>query len=489
MNREAVSCGLYAGGHRSGDYLRACGNVYFIDIDAAPADGETPYWQQIERTLKERDISFASVPSKSADRYPYKRHIAVILDGYLPTGKKAFGRAARYMLETLGIDESRIDRRVAFNNVAFLAPARINPDFTNADDVSRWHDGTPMPFPAELHAAPTDRTAPDDIDSARLIRLADGRTLKLYEAKKLLAVNEKQPCFCPVHDDANPSAVLFRNANGITLFCSRCGPLKINTDFIPSTPSIPHADYRYSIVIENDTAAEISRLRTLLGECTAQDGKRVIWAYSVAGIEDIGLLLRAKMWLTREGYSVAPYTVAADSRMADIERLRPVAKNVELPKVYMPKSAKTPFAFRYWTMRRYVFNRWLFVEAAIYATWQNLIDPARSFADTCNMGIAFFEHVTDTIEKQRAFMQKDKSYPMRLDDADKAKLGQRRTRTMDRRRKAKTTARQKKLLRLLNDDRYIKANGKPNITAIAKKLGVGDRHTVYSDLKALGVKP
>jgi hypothetical protein len=303
-----------------------------------------------------------------------------------------------------------------------------------------------------------------------------------------MAVGEKQPCYCPVHDDANPSAVLFHNTNGIRLFCSRCGPLKINTNFIPSTPSIPHADYGYSIVIENATAAGISRLRTLLGECTARNGKRAIWAYSVAGIEDIGLLLRAKMWLTNEGYSVAPYPVVTDSGMADIERLRAVAKNVEPQNVFIHRNAKTPFAFRYWTMRHYVKNRWLFVEAAIYATWQNLIDPARSFADTCNIGIAFFEHVTNTIEKQRTLMQKDKSYPMPLDGPAKAKLNKHRVNTMNEHRKAKMTDRQKKLLKLWDDERYIKPGGKRNIAAIAKALGVS-RDTTYKDLKALGINP
>jgi len=223
MNREAVASGLFSNGHRHHNHLRAMGNIYFIDIDTEPSANEELYYQTIEAKLKALNISFVSVPSKSADKYPYKRHIAVILDSYLPTSKKAYKETAQYILNTAGIDLNKIDMRVAFNNVAFLAPASINKNFSNYDEVSSLNFAKPLAIPKHLQSH-TDKLTTDhnDIKSNHLVKFADGSTLSAYDAKKIISKGDGKSCYCPTHTDSNPSATFYHNSNGsIKIFCGK----------------------------------------------------------------------------------------------------------------------------------------------------------------------------------------------------------------------------------------------------------------------------
>ncbi len=487
MNAKAVAVGLFSNGHRHGNYLKAVGNVYFVDIDSAPPTGADPYYQTIEAKLRALHITFVSVPSKSANQYTYKRHIAIVLDSSLPTGKKAFIEAANYILDTVGIDQSKIDTRVAFNNVAFLAPASINKSFIGIDDLSSYYAGEALIIPEHLKAIYTGETPENDVSSDQLIKFTDGSTVPIFEAKKLIAAGESKSCYCPSHNDHNPSATFYHNSNGrAKLFCAVCGDIKISTNFIPTQPSIAHNDYGYSIIITNAPQAKISRLTALIGKCTAKTDTSVIWAYHVSGIGDIYPLLLAKVWLIANGFEVSPLPIPKKhSNLLDTATLQPITKNVTLPTAYIPQQIqKSDHYYRYKQAAAYIFKHYLFVEAAIYATYQNIIAPSRSFNDTCNLGIAYFDFVLQTMDKQKSFKQSNKTYPMKLQGKAKTKATQKRIESKRRTDKAKVMARQKKLMRLLNGEKFLKLDGKPNLTAIAQKLKVA-RQTLYRDIQAI----
>ena len=491
MNRKAVAIGLYANGHRHSNYLKAAANVYFVDIDSEPATGEAPYFQTIEAKLKAQNISFVSVPSKSSDTHPYKRHIAIILDSYLPRGKKAFIEAANYILEKVGIDVSKIDKRIAFNNVSFLAPASINRHFTNLDEVSSFYNGEPLSIPQHLKAVYDEVAASvDDISSTQLIKFTDGSTVSIFEAKKLIAAGENKSCYCPKHNDHNPSATLYHNVNGkLKLFCAVCGDVKISTNFIPTQPTISHNNYNYSIILNNAPRAKISILISKIGDYSYQTDTSVIWAYSVTTISDIYRLLLAKVHLVQSGFEVQHIPAPEKhSDLLDTATLHPITKNVMLPTVYIPQGIpKSENYYRYKQMAAYVFKHYLFVEAAIYATYQNIIAPSRPFNDTCNLGIAYFDFVLQTMDKQKHFTQKNKTYPMKLHYEAKAKITEQRINNMKHGTQIKMTVRQKKLIRLIDSGLYDKPNGEANLTAIAKKLGV-TRQTISADIKAIKTK-
>ena len=492
MNRKAVAIGLFSNGHRHGNYLKAMGNVYFVDIDNKPQAGEAPYYQIIENKLKALNISFVSVPSKSADQYPYKRHIGIMLDSYSPKSKKAFKEVAHYILDTVGIDQSKIDNRVAFNNVSFLAPASINKNFSDYDDLSSFYDGVCLNIPEHLKAVHDGvEEFNSDIDSTQLIRFADSSTVSVFEAKKLIGIGENKSCYCPSHNDNNPSATFYHNRNGrVKIFCAVCGDVKINTNFIPLIPSIAHNSYGYSIILDNAAKAKISTLVSKIGDYSYKTDTSVIWCYSVSSIGNIYQLLLAKVYLVQKGFEVQHQpTVKAHQNLLDTATLQPITKNVTLPTAYIPQQIqKSDHYYRYKQTATYIFNHYLFAEVAIYATYQNIIAPSRSFNDTCNLGLAYFDHVLQVMDKQKAFNQSNKTYPMKLQGNDKTKIIQQRVENMAHGTKVKMTARQKKVMQLLNDEKFLKPNGKPNLTAIAKKLKVKDRHTIYNDIAAIEAK-
>jgi len=491
MNREAVASGLFSNGHRHSDYLKAVGNVYFIDIDTAPSAEETPYYQTIEATLRELHISFISVPSKSADTYAHKRHIAIILDGYLPTAKKAFHETAQYILDTLDIDRNKIDERVASNNIAFLAPASINKNFKNYDEVSTVFEGDPLTIPKHLQGI-YDEVMDDHshIKSNQLIKFADGSTVTVHEAKKLIDTEANKSCYCPIHNDSNPSATFYHNDDGsVKLFCGKCGDVKISSDFIPKTPNILHQDYNYSIILKNVTQAKIRALLSKIGRYSYKTDTSVIFNYSVSSMEDIYRLLLAKVYLVDNGYTVSPQPCKRRHPVPlSTATLQPLIKNVTLPRAYIPKGTKTNANyFQYRQIKVHIFNHYLFAEVTIYATYQNIIAPSRTFNDTCNLGLAYFDYVLQKQEEQKNFKQSDKTYPMKLKGKDKEAVTQQRVKNMSEGKAFKMTARQKKIMKLIESGEYEKANGRFNVSAIARKLKVST-HTIYEDLEAIRVK-
>jgi len=491
MNREAVASGLFSNSHRNAKYLRNMGNVYFIDIDTPPSADEKPYYQIIEDKLRHLNISFVSVPSKSADQYPYKRHIAVILDNFMSTGTKDYKRIAEHILKTIGIELSRIDQSVAFNPVAFLAPASINKNFSNYDEVSTLHDGKPLALPKHLQASTKEVTADTHhVKSNQLIKFADGSMVTVYEAKKIIAQDNSKPCYCPNHNDTKPSATFYHNSNGKAhIFCGVCGNIKIDTNFIPTEPTISHDEYNYSIVLENVPSDKIWVLNAKLGRYSYKTEKSFMWCYEVSRIEDIRKLLLAKVWLVQNGFKVSSIPAPKNHpHLLNTTRLQELIKNVTLPTPYIHNSAQLGESyFRYKQVAKYIFEHYLFVEATIYATYQNIIVPHRLFSKTCNLGLAYFEYVLQVQEKEKGLKSSDKTYPMRLQGKYKKDVEQKRVTNMNKAKKTKMTVRQKQIVKLMKADTYLTSNGKHKIVAMAKKLDIS-RDTLYRDMKVIRAK-
>ncbi len=92
------------------------------------------------------------------------------------------------------------------------------------------------------------------------------------------------------------------------------------------------------------------------------------------------------------------------------------------------------------------------------------------------------------MNKQKAFNQSNKTYPMRLNKVAMQQATQKRLDNKQRTNQTNVTARHTKLRQLLKDEKFLKPNGKPNITAIAKTLKIKSRYTIYSDIKAIETK-
>jgi len=490
MNTKAVSSGLFMNGHRHGNYLKAVGNIYFIDIDLAPADNETPYYQAVEAKLKELNVSFVSVPSQSADKYPYKRHIAVMVDSFLPTGTKAYKKTSTYILNYICVDTDKIDMGVAIDNVRHLAPASINKNFTNFNDVSNFYQGVSLSLPNEFKAKETPRNNAYDVNTNTLIHFKDNSKLTIYDAKKIIAVGSSKLCFCPKHNDTKASATFYHNSNGnIKIFCGKCGNIKISTNFVPTVPTIAHDKYNYSIVINKPDKHPINNLISKIGKCTQQTDINAIWCFKVETMSDIYMLFLAKAYLVDNGFDVSSTApIFATKVLLDTDVLQPITVNQTLPTVDFEIKNPNPNNYRYFQMRQYTQKRYLFAEASIYATFQNIINPSRDFITICNLGLAYFEYVIRTQYEQRNNKtQKSKTFPMKLQGEAKAKANKNRTDKSTQTKQANMNTKQKQLQKLLNNPNYLKTNGKSNISAIAKKMKI-NRKTVYEYLKVINKK-
>ena len=73
---------------------------------------------------------------------------------------------------------------------------------------------------------------------------------------------------------------------------------------------------------------------------------------------------------------------------------------------------------------------------------------------------------------------------MKLSRSDKAKSDKQRIDGMNRTRKAKTTTAENQVMKLIKNKKFVKANGKPNVSAIAKTLDKS-RNTIYAAIKAI----
>ena len=502
MNRKAVAPGIFMGGHRGGSYLKAMGNVYFIDIDTAPQTDEAPYYQTIEAKLKTLNISFVSVPSKSAYQYPYKRHIAIVLDGNLPKQGGLFTDTANYILKTIGIDVkkdgnqisgvdvNRIDLKVAFDRSRFLTPACINKHFSNYDDMSSFYDGSALPMPKHLKAIYDDANCDKEITTEELITFTDGTVTSVHDAKKIVVKGSHKPCHCPNphHEDKHPSAAFFHNDDGtVVIYCQSdgCGTINITTNFISVIPIITHDQYNYSIILNNTPQAKISTLVSKIGNYSYRTDTSVIWTYSVLGMDDIYQLLLAKAYLVQNGFEVshepAPQKYLS---LLSTATLQPITKNITLPKAFIPQGEVSQYDAMYFRVKSLVRKHYLFPETTIHAYHQNVLAPDRPFTDTCNKGLAYFDHVIKTQHDQLGYKQSDKYFPMNLDAKAKAASNKKRLNKSNRTIQMKMTVNEKKVLRLLNDKKFVKSNGKPNVMAIAKRLNKS-RDAIYRYVKAI----
>jgi len=326
-----------------------------------------------------------------------------------------------------------------------------------------------------------------------MITFADGTTVSIYDAKKIVSAGSNKSCYCinPTHDDTNPSATFYHNPDGtIKLFCGKCGNVKISTHFIPTVPAVAHQNYNYSIVIHKTDTCPTNDLITKIGKYTYETPQNLIWHFKVNTMSDIYTLLLAKCYLVDNDFEVSAVAPTQTvPTLLNVNVLQPLTVNQTLPTVFIKASSKlTPFQVRYMQMKQYIQrNGYLFVEASIFATFQNIINPNRDFTTTCNLGLAYFEYVLKTQQEQKNYLQKDKLFPMKLKGNAKTKSNQKRVQKMKATKTQTMTMRQKQLYKLIQSGNYYKSADVLNITALAKKLKVS-RFTLRNDLKIIKSK-
>ena len=252
MNNYAISNGLFLNGHRHSRNIKAMGNIFFIDIDNQPSLNQKPYYLEIENKLKNLNISFVSVPSRNADKYTYKRHIAVVLNSNLPVIKQEYLRAVYEIINKIGIDSNKIDIKVQENQINFFAPCTINKNFKNYEKQSYFYNGAPLQIEQNKEQRQEENSiyTKNIIEPNTLISFSDGSILSTLQAKILITPGTKKECYCPIHDDKKASASFYHNSdNTINIYCSVCGNIKVEKKILFKEPKINHLNFNYSIVI------------------------------------------------------------------------------------------------------------------------------------------------------------------------------------------------------------------------------------------------
>ena len=251
----------------------------------------------------------------------------------------------------------------------------------------------------------------------------------------------------------------------------------------PTPPTTQRNQYQYQIYISNDTEpSKIDSFINLAGKPTTKVQNGLIWLFEVSNIDDIYNLLLAKMHLVDDGFKLIYQYQIVDSNSYpyEIDVLQPLYVNQKPLNTYIrtTEAKMSEYKSLFIGVKKYVFNRYLFVEACIYLTYQNIIQPNRPFEDTCNSGISYFEFVLKTIDSQKdAQHQKDKTFPIRLPKQTATKKHQQSLIKANEVRQTKMTKRQKQILKLRNSGKYTNSQ-------IAKKLKVSLR-TINRDIKVL----
>lgn len=346
MNNNAVSNGLFLNGHRNRRNIKAMGNIYFIDIDNEPKSNETPYYLEIENKLKELNISFVSVPSQSANKYPYKRHIAVILEHNLPVSKNEYLKAVHEIINKIGIDTNKIDFKVQENQINFLAPCSVNQDFKNYESKSYFYSGKPLLLEENAPIKESNTTNENSLKDDIFVTFSDNSRVPISQAKLLIPLGTKKECYCPKHDDKKPSASYYHNLDGtVNIYCSVCGHIKINKKDLFIKPKINHLSFNYSISILFINKETENKLKKILGIDYQSIENHLIWSYTISSIDDIYLLMLAKIQLLNDGYDVVNFSIKNRGFFADKQLLRTYTKNTKPLSYFINKKTKTtPFS-------------------------------------------------------------------------------------------------------------------------------------------------
>lgn len=491
MNNNAVSSGLFFDGHRNKKHMKAMGNIYFIDIDSEPKEGEKPYYLEIENKLRELNISFVSVPSKSADKYPYKRHIAVVLKNHLPVKNDEYIKAVNEILNKIGIDLNKIDSRVKENQYSFLAPCIINKNFKNYNDKSYFYNGNPLELDEtqDIQLEESHIVNKESIQPNISLRFSDGRNVHILDIKKEVHPGTSVGCYCPKHDDNNPSATYYHNEDGSNfVVCSKCGIINISKKPSEAKPKISHYNWNYSIIIEAKNKKIENNLKIILGINYQKLDNQLIWSYTIDGINDIYLLMLVKIQLVNDGYSLLNLNIKNRYLFAEKQLLREYSKNTKPSNIFINKNADNkPSTIYYLKVKKAVFNNYIFPELTIYEAYQ-AYPEIKNLDEICDKGLAYFEYVLSTREKEKNVkLQKDKIFPSRLSKEKKEISNKNREIKRMKTVTASMNEKEKKIYKLIESKKYNKREGELNISALSEVMKIS-RTTLYKYLESINSK-
>lgn len=491
MNNYAISNGLFLNGHRHSRNIKAMGNILFIDIDNEPNLNQKPYYLDIEYKLKRLNISFVSVPSKNADKYTYKRHIAIILNNNLPLIKKEYLRAVYEIINKIGIDLNKIDIKVQENQISFLAPCTINKNFKNYKKESYFYNGVPLQIRKNKEQRQEENNiyTKNFINPNTLISFSDGSILSTQQAKILILPRTKKECYCPIHNDKKPSATFYHNSdNTINIFCSVCGNIEVEKKILFNEPKVNHLNFNYSISIVFKNKEMENTLKTVLGINYQKVNKYLIWSYKINSINDIYFLMLVKIQLINDMYSLTNLYIDNKGIFADNQTMRNYAKNTKPFSCFINKDIKiTPLALHTIKIKKAIFNGYIFPELIIWETYQAFLE-IDNFEIICNRGLGYFEYVLEEIEKDKKIkLQKDKKFPIRLNEKQKKESNEIRE---DKRKLTiikKMTLKEEKIYKLVESGKFNKLNGVLNKKILLEKLKI-TKPTLDRYLKSINIK-
>jgi len=197
MNSKAITAGLFLNGYRNSNHLKAMGNVILLDVDDAAKIEDKYNYKVIEDALKDKNISFVSVPSQSGDLNRYKRHIAVILSDRLNHTAKSFKSFVEHFLNDVGIDKTLLDLNATKDRVRHFAPAAINPNFRNYDELSYCYEGNAYQVPKQYHPNQSSDDEFVSIDKDVMIEFSDGMKLPFELCKSIVSIGKKKRVLLP----------------------------------------------------------------------------------------------------------------------------------------------------------------------------------------------------------------------------------------------------------------------------------------------------
>ncbi len=484
LNTKAVSNGLYLSGHRNQNYLKAMGNIYILDFDIEPLKNMKAYYLKVEEILKEKEIAFVSVPSKSASEFPYKRHIVIILSECITHIKDKYSEFEQQLLSDIGIDITQIDQKLMKNRTSHIAPASINKLFTDYNSKSNYYCGIPYQVNKKYFFKNKKLEEIVNIDRESFIDFADGSRNNIEDTIKILPKGSKKSCYCPKHNDTNnPSATFFYNDDGsVRLNCQVCGKINIGSNFLNANPKINHYQNNYSIKVYGYS----KKLIDILGEPSVESPHYEVWSFRVENINHIYQIMLAKKQLIEDGFKIDKdlNVVSSGINLKNTNILTRYIANTKLLTVFIKSTKKklTSQYIIYFYAKKYVFNNFINVETIIWFMYQNLLN-INCFETICHYGLSYYEYILQTIETEKNLPQKDKRFSIRLNRKQKKEHFKSKEESRMKKVKINMHNNEKRIFKLMKNPEYHRNNGY-NKSKIATKLGL-NRNTVSAYIKRI----
>lgn len=472
LNTKAVSNGMFLNGHRNQKNLQGMGNIYMLDFDIEPLDNEQPYYLMVEESLKNQNLAFVSVPSQSADLKPFKRHIVIILSDCINHNKEKFLTFEKKLLTDLDININLIDKHVVKNQAVQIAPAIINQSFTDYSSKSYFFEGNPYKVDNKfIEQIGTDK-AKKFITNDIHIKFFNNSVVTVEEAKQIVKRGDNKQCYCPTHNDTNPSATFFHNNNGLAnIYCHICGNIPLQKNHYNYEPTIKHSEYKYSIKIFNPN----TKIENLFGKPTLRTKEYSQWFFNVMEIDDIDRIHLAKKQLVQDRYRVDfTFNNQYDEENiigANTSILLRYIANTKPPKLCFNSKTDKPLypnKIIYLHLKKYIFESFINPETIILLFYYNF-PLEKDFEKICNRGLGYYEYVLKTIEWDKNKFQMNKKFPTRLNSRQKEKVYKYREEERMKRVLKKMTTMEKDIFNLMQNPDY-QRNGSYNCTKIGSTL-------------------